>query len=90
MVPMGGFMQSYKTSGTCAREIKFEIEDGKISEIEFISGCPGNLIGIQSLVKGQTIDEVIKKLKGVPCGSKTTSCPDKLALALEDYKTNII
>lgn len=81
-------MKSYKTSGTCAREIKFEIEDNKITEIEFVSGCPGNLIGIQSLVKGQHIDDVIEKLKGVPCGSKTTSCPDQLALALEEYKSN--
>lgn len=88
MVPMGGIMQTYKTSGTCAREIKFKIEDDLIKEIEFVSGCPGNLIGIQSLVKGAHIDEVIDKLKGVPCGSKTTSCPDQLALALEEYKAN--
>ena len=83
-------MQSYKTSGTCAREIKFEIEDDKITEIQFISGCPGNLIGIQSLVKGKHIDHVIEKLKGVPCGSKTTSCPDQLALALKEYKNDLI
>lgn len=81
-------MQSYKTSGTCAREIKFKVEDEKITEIEFVSGCPGNLLGIQSLVKGQHIDEVIKKLKGVPCGSKSTSCPDQLALALEEFKSH--
>lgn len=81
-------MESYKTNGTCAREIKFEVQDNKITEIEFVSGCPGNLIGIQSLVKGEDIDAVIDKLKGVPCGSKTTSCPDQLALALEEYKAN--
>lgn len=79
-------MHSYKTNGTCARQINFEVKDNKITEIEFVSGCPGNLIGIQSLVKGEDIDAVIKKLKGVPCGSKPTSCPDQLALALEEYK----
>lgn len=81
-------MQSYKTKGTCAREIKFEVKDDLITDIEFVSGCPGNLLGIQSLVKGKHIDEVIDTLKGVPCGSKSTSCPDQLALALEEFKAN--
>lgn len=79
-------MQTYKTKGTCASEIKFKIDNNILMDIEFVSGCPGNLIGIQSLVKGQPIDAVIDRLKGIPCGSKSTSCPDQLALALEEYK----
>lgn len=81
-------MQSYKTKGTCSSEIKFKIENEKLAEIEFVSGCPGNLLGITHLVKGEHIDHVITKLKGVPCGSKSTSCPDQLAQALEQYKAN--
>jgi len=81
-------MQSYKTNGTCSSEIKFKIINNNLTEIEFVSGCPGNLLGIQTLVKGQPIDAVIKRLKGIPCGSKKTSCPDQLAIALEEYKSN--
>lgn len=79
-------MESFKTKGTCAREIKFEIENDRVVEIEFVSGCPGNLIGIQSLVKGLTIDKIIEKFDGITCGSKNTSCPDQLAIALKQYK----
>lgn len=68
-------MIHYKTSGTCASEIRFEIQEDKITDIEFVSGCPGNLLGIQSLVQGLTIDEVIERLDGIPCGRKSTSCP---------------
>jgi uncharacterized protein (TIGR03905 family) len=80
-------MESYKTKGTCAREIKYEIENDTLKNVEFVSGCPGNLLGIQALVEGLTIDEVIEKFDGIGCGSKTTSCPDQLAKALKLYKT---
>ena len=76
----------YKTSGTCAREIVFEIEDGKIQNVEFLGGCNGNLKGISALVAGQEVDEVIDRLSGIRCGSKITSCPDQLAQALTAAK----
>ena len=72
----------YKTCGTCSREIIFEIEDGKIQDIQFIGGCNGNLKGICSLVKGMEVDAVISRLSGICCGMKSTSCPDQLARAL--------
>lgn len=78
-------MNVFKTSGVCAKEIHFKIEDGIILDVNFISGCAGNLIGIKSLVKGKPVAEVIEKLKGIECGSKSTSCPDQLAIALEPY-----
>ncbi len=81
-------MESYKTQGTCAREIKFDIEDNKVTNIDFVSGCPGNLLGIKALVEGQDMDDVITKFKGITCGSKSTSCPDQLAQALVDYKAS--
>ena len=73
----------YKTQGTCSREISFEIEDGKVKNVSFFGGCNGNLKGIGSLVEGMEIDEVIKKLEGIRCGFKPTSCPDQLAQALK-------
>lgn len=77
---------TYQTKGTCSREIIFEIEDGKILNVEFIGGCNGNLKGISSLVKGMNIDDVITRLEGTTCGMKATSCPDQLATALKEAK----
>jgi len=76
----------YKTKGTCSREIYFEIEDGKLKNVEYIGGCNGNLKGIASLVEGMDVDEVIARLEGIPCGGKPTSCPDQLAKALKQAK----
>ena len=73
-------METYKTTGVCAKEIQFEIEDNKIKSVNFIGGCPGNLIGISHLVKGMEVEDAINKLKGIPCRTKDTSCPDQLSL----------
>lgn len=78
-------MQTFKTTGVCAKEIQFDIEDNKIKSVNFIGGCPGNLIGITHLVKEMEIDTAIAKLKGISCKTKETSCPDQLAQALESY-----
>lgn len=79
-------MYSYKTKGTCAREIQFDIENDIIKEVRFIGGCMGNTQGVSILVKGRHIDEIIGLLKGVNCGGRGTSCPDQLAMALTAYK----
>ena len=76
----------YKTSGTCAREIAFEVENGKLKNVQYFGGCNGNLKGIGALVEGMEIDEVISRLEGIRCGLKTTSCPDQLAKALQAVK----
>ena len=73
----------YKTKGTCSRSILFDIEDGKVKNVQFIGGCNGNLKGISSLVEGMSIDEVIARVEGITCGMKSTSCPDQLAQALK-------
>jgi len=75
---------TYKTHGTCSREIQFDVNDGMISGVKFISGCNGNLQGIGQLVEGMKVEEVIKRLKGINCNGKGTSCPDQLAKALEE------
>ena len=78
---------SFRTSDmVCSEEIILEIKDHKIESLEFIGGCPGNLLGISKLVQGLDIDTVIQKLSGISCGGKPTSCPDQLAAALKMYK----
>lgn len=73
----------YRTKGTCSQAILFEIEDGKLKNVQFMGGCNGNLKGIGSLVEGMDVQEVIDKLEGTRCGMKQTSCPDQLAQALK-------
>lgn len=77
---------SYKTSGTCSREIAFEIEDGKVKNVQFFGGCNGNLKGIGALVEGMDVEDVIRRVEGIRCGMKSTSCPDQLAQALKAAK----
>ena len=79
-------MYQYKTHGTCSQQILFDIEDGKVKNVQFIGGCNGNLKGIGSLGEGLDVDEVISRLEGTTCGSKATSCPDQLAQALKAAK----
>lgn len=74
----------YKTKGTCSQQILFEIEDGKVKNVQYIGGCNGNLQGIGKLVEGMEATEVIARLKGIHCGAKPTSCPDQLATALSE------
>ena len=76
----------YKTQGTCAQRIIFEIEDNKVRNLYFIGGCNGNLQGIGKLVEGMDIDEVIARVEGISCGGRPTSCPDQLAQALKAAK----
>ncbi|MBP5198537.1 MAG: TIGR03905 family TSCPD domain-containing protein [Lachnospiraceae bacterium] len=74
----------YKTHGTCATAIDVEIKDDLIESVKFTGGCSGNTQGVAALVKGMTPAEAISRLKGIKCGFKSTSCPDQLALALEN------
>ncbi len=78
-------MEVFKTKGVCAKEIKISIEDKIIADVEFVGGCPGNSIGIEALVKGRRVEEVIERLSGVKCGPRKTSCPDQLAESLKKY-----
>ena len=78
----------YKTRGTCSAAIDLEVENGIIKHADFIGGCPGNTKGISMLVQGMSATEAIKRLKGITCGTKPTSCPDQLAHALEEALKN--
>lgn len=74
---------TYATKGTCAKQIDLELEGNIIKGVSFLGGCHGNLQGISKLVQGMTAEEAVSRLRGIRCGSKTTSCPDQLAIALE-------
>ena len=74
-------MNIYKTHNVCSRSIEFEVENN------IITGCAGNTQGVAALVVGMTVDEAIRRLKGIQCRNGT-SCPDQLATALEEYKAN--
>ena len=73
----------FKTQGTCASMILLDVEDGIILDCQFIRGCHGNTQGVAALVKGMKVEDAIKRMKGIRCGFKSTSCPDQLAVALE-------
>ncbi len=79
-------MTTYKLSGTCCKEVGLDINNGIIDKIDFVGGCPGNLLGLKILVEGSKTEDIISKLHGVPCGSKSTSCPDQLAKILKNLQ----
>ncbi len=78
----------YVPSGVCSREMIIETDGDIVKKVTIIGGCQGNTQGVSRLVEGMKIDEVIKRLKGILCGTKGTSCPDQLAKALEEIKNN--
>ena len=77
----------YQTQGTCSQLIDVTADENNIiQQVFFLGGCNGNLQGISQLVRGQHIDDVIKRLDGIRCGMKRTSCPDQLCRALEQLR----
>lgn len=74
----------YKTKGTCSQRIFFDVEEGKVKNVQFVGGCNGNLKGIAALVEGMDVADVITRVEGIRCGMKATSCPDQLAKALKE------
>ncbi|MBR4534494.1 MAG: TIGR03905 family TSCPD domain-containing protein [Bacteroidaceae bacterium] len=78
----------YITQGTCSKLISVAVDEQEvIQEVSFLGGCNGNLQGICKLVTGQKVDDVIRKLDGIRCGAKPTSCPDQLCQALKQLKS---
>ena len=76
----------YHTSGTCSRQIVFEVDsENKIHGVKFIGGCSGNLQGVGKLVEGRNINDLETLLSGIKC-KNNTSCPDQLSKAIAAYK----
>ncbi len=76
----------------CSSWIKIQIEENepekennKVSRIIFLGGCPGNSLALTKILEGKTVKEIIEGIRGVRCGAKSTSCPDQLATALQEY-----
>ena len=74
----------YKPKGVCSQLIKFSIENGKLYNVSFERGCPGNLKAISKLVEGMDALKVVSILEGNTCGMKLTSCADQLAKAIKE------
>lgn len=78
---------TYETKGTCSRQIDIDVnEAGIIENVKFTGGCSGNTQGVAALVVDMHIDDAIRRLEGIKCGPRSTSCPDQLANALKNYK----
>lgn len=77
----------FKTQGTCSRGITFDVVDNKVVHVVFNGGCSGNTQGVARLIEGMDIDDAISRLDGIKCGPRPTSCPDQLAKALKQYKS---
>lgn len=78
----------YRTKGVCSRNITFDIVDGTVVNVQFEGGCNGNTQGIARLVEGMPVEEAIRRMEGIRCGFKSTSCPDQLAQALKQTLEN--
>ena len=74
---------TYTPQGVCSKGISFSIEDGKLYDIRFFGGCPGNLLAISKLLEGADAKKTVELLKGNDCGGKGTSCADQLAQAID-------
>ncbi len=72
----------YQTKGVCSQLINVEVEDNIVTSVEFIGGCNGNTKGVAALVEGMDVHEAIRRMEGIHCGPRPTSCPDQLAKAL--------
>ena len=73
----------HKNSGVCSSAVEFEVEDNHLKNVHFIGGCNGNTQGVSRLIEGMDAKEAIKRLEGIRCGMRPTSCPDQLAQALK-------
>lgn len=78
----------YQTRGVCSRSVTFDVIDGRVRNVQFEGGCNGNTKGIGALVEGMEVEEAIKRLSGIRCGFKPTSCPDQLAKGLQEALQN--
>ncbi len=76
----------YNPKGVCSTEMSFVIDNDIIKKVEIVGGCHGNSQGIAKLCENRNINDVIRSLKDIKCRNKQTSCPDQLAIALEQYK----
>lgn len=73
----------YQPRGVCSRQFEIQVEEGVIRGIQIAGGCSGNLQGISRLLEGMPVEEAIRRMEGIRCGMRATSCPDQIAQALK-------
>lgn len=74
---------TFTPRGVCSRSILVELDGDKVKKVQFMGGCAGNTQGVARLVEGMDVQEAIKRLRGIKCGMRPSSCPDQLSIALE-------
>lgn len=79
----------FRPSGVCSKEMIIDLDGDIIKSVKIIGGCAGNTVGVSRLIQGMKVDEAIERLKGIPCGFRSTSCPDQLSIALEEAKNSM-
>ena len=79
---------TYRTQGVCSRAIEIDVENEIIQKVTFHGGCAGNTQGVAALLIGMNVNDAIQRLSGIRCGFKSTSCPDQLSKALDEYIKN--
>ena len=80
---------TYRPQGVCSRQITFGIEDGRLHNVVFKGGCPGNLAAISKLLEGADARHTVELLRGNDCGGKGTSCADQLAKAMKEVQAQL-
>lgn len=74
----------HQNQGTCSRQVEFDLIDGKIYHVQFFGGCSGNTQGLAALIEGMDAEDAVRRMSGIRCGFKQTSCPDQLAQAIRN------
>ena len=74
----------YIPKGVCSAKIDFDIDDGVVKNVRFFRGCSGNTQGVARLIEGMDAKEAVKRLRGINCNGRGTSCPDQLAIAISE------
>ena len=80
------YVTATPSAKVCSKQIDIEIKDNVILKVVYTRGCDGNAKGIGALIKGMTVDEAVRRLEGITCGKRGTSCPDQLAKVLKSLK----
>jgi uncharacterized protein (TIGR03905 family) len=80
------YVSAAPSATVCSKQIDIQIKDGIIQSVKYTRGCDGNAKGIGALIKGMSVEEAIKRLEGITCGKRPTSCPDQLAKILKSLE----